>query len=241
MPLDLAINLGASLIAFTVGWLARTLLTYLRNRRPVARLCRIERQAPVTVVVGTARDRRTIFEADAQAAMNIRLSLTRDLKVHPIATVRSSAFDMAGHADDNLVVIGGPAVSDVWKTYASRLDAPYVFKIVGDNYKIVARDGGATFGEARGASGEVEQDHALVIFAWNPFEPRSRLIMMAGCAYPATVAAPAVLSPDFARRLARRVDTSQPFALVLSVEDVNGYVPTPKIVAWEQFTQQTSD
>ena len=77
-----------------------------------------------------------------------------------------------------------------------------------------------------------------MIFAWNPFEPRSRLIMMAGCAYPATMAAPVVLSPDFARQLTRRIDTSEPFALVLSVEDVNGYVPRPKIVAWEQFAQQ---
>ncbi|MFE2630403.1 hypothetical protein ACFYZU_21540 [Streptomyces sp. NPDC001651] len=238
MSLDLAINLGASLIAFLIGWLARNLLTYYRNRRPVVRLCQIERHAPVTAVVGTARDRRTIFEADALAAMNIRLSLTRDLKIHSIGTVRSSAFNMAGHADDNLVVIGGPAMNEVWKTYASRLDAPYVFQIVGDHYRIVARAGGASFGEARGANGEVEQDHALVIFAWNPFEPRSRLIMMAGCAYPATMAAPAVLSPDFARQLTRRIDTSEPFALVLSVEDVNGYVPKPKIVAWEQFTQQ---
>ncbi|MFF5366038.1 hypothetical protein [Streptomyces sp. NPDC013187] len=239
MSLDLAINLAASFVAFLIGWLARNLLTYYRDSRPVARLWRIDRQTPVTAVVGSARERRMLWEADALAAMNVRLSLARELKIHSIGTVRSSAFSMAGHAEDNVVVIGGPAMNEVWKTYVSRLDVPYEFQIVGDRYRIVTRETGASFGELRGADVEVEQDHALVIFAWNPFEPRSRLIMMAGCGYLATLAAPAVFSPDSARRLGRRFDTAKPFALVLSVEDINGYMSKPKIVAWQQFAQQT--
>lgn len=65
--------------------------------------------------------------------------------------------------------------------------------------------------------------------------------MMAGCGGLATLAAPAVLSPEYARRIARRFDTSKPLALILSVEDVNGYVAKPKIVAWKHFAQPTGN
>ncbi|MGW6732011.1 hypothetical protein [Streptomyces sp. NPDC055013] len=241
MSLDLAINLVASLMAFLIGWLARNLFSYYRNSRPVARLWRISSHTPVTAVVGSDGERKALWESDALAAMNIRLSLARELKIHSIGTVRSSAFSMAAHAEDNVVVIGGPAMNEAWKIFADRLDAPYEFRIVDGGYRIVAREGGASFGKTRGSRVEVEQDHALVIFAWNPFEPRSRLIMMAGCDYLATLAAPAVFSPDYARKLTRRFDASTSFALVLSVENVDGYMPRPKIVAGEQFAQPTSE
>ncbi|WP_405693277.1 hypothetical protein [Streptomyces sp. NBC_01185] len=235
MSLDLAVNLTASLIAFLVGYGTRNLLTYYRNSRPVARLWRIDRHKPVTAVVGSVNGGKALWEADALAAMSIRLSLARDLKIHSVGTVSSSSFRMAAYAEDNVVVIGGPAMNEVWETYANRLDAPYEFRIIDDRYRIVAREGDASFGETRSVEGK--EDHALVVFACNPFEPRSRVVMMAGCGYLATLAAPLVLSPEFARELNRRFDTAKPLALVLSVEDVRGYMPKPKIVAWAQFVQ----
>lgn len=120
--------------------------------------------------------------------MSIRLSLARDLKIHSVGTVSSSSFRMAAYAEDNVVVIGGPAMNEVWETYANRLDAPYEFRIIDDRYRIVAREGDASFGETRSVEGK--EDHALVVFACNPCEPRSRVVMMAGCGYLATLAAP---------------------------------------------------
>ncbi|WP_329039312.1 hypothetical protein OHT61_16820 [Streptomyces sp. NBC_00178] len=237
MSLDLAVNLAASLIAFVTGWLARNALMYYRGSRPVARLWRIDARKPVTAVVGRVNGGKTLWEADALAAMNIRLSLARELKIHSIGTVSSASFRMAAHAEDNVVVIGGPAMNEVWETYASRLDVPYDFRIVEDRYRIVAREGDVSYGETRNA--EVKQDHALVILAPNPFEPGSRVVMLAGCGYLATLAAPVVFSPDFARTLNRRFDTSKPLALILSVEDVRGYMPRPEIVAGKQFAQST--
>lgn len=237
MSLDVAINLVASFIAFLIGWMTRNLLSYYRSSRPVARLWQVNRHMPVTAVVGDFRDEKVLWEADALAAMNVRLSLARELKIHSIETVRSSTFSMAAHAEDNVVVIGGPAMNQTWKTYANRLDLPYEFRLVGDYYRIVAREGGESFGGARDPEAGTKRDSALVIFAWNPFEPCSRLIMMAGCGYLATLAAPAVFSPDYARKLARRFDMTKPLALILAVEDVNGYVAKPKIVAWQHFTQ----
>ena len=183
-----------------------------------------------------------LWEADALAAMNVRLSLARELKIHSMETVRSSAFSMAAHAEDNVVVVGGPDMNHTWKTYANRLALPYEFRLVGDYYRIVAREGGESFGgAARDPEAGVKQDSALVVFARNPFEPSSRLIMMAGCGGLATLAAAAVFSPEYARKITRRFDTSKPLALILSVEDVNGYVAKPKIVAWKHFTQPTGD
>ncbi|WP_250404394.1 hypothetical protein [Streptomyces cellostaticus] len=241
MSLDVAINLVASFMAFLIGWTARNLLSYYRSSRPVARLWRVNRDAPVTAVVGDPGGGRLLWEADALAAMNLRLSLARELKIHSIGTVRSSAFSMAAQAEDNVVVIGGPDMNQTWKTYANRLDLPYEFQMVGDYYRIVAREGDESFGGSRDPEAGTKQDSALVVFARNPFEPGSRLIMMAGCGGLATLAAPAVFSPEYARRIARRFDTSKPLALILSVEDVNGYVGKPRIVAWKHFTQSVGD
>ncbi|MFJ8057097.1 hypothetical protein [Streptomyces sp. NPDC096142] len=241
MSLELVINLVASFLAFLIGWMARTLLSYYRSTRPVARLWQVNRHAPVTAVVGDHGEGRLLWEADALAAMNVRLSLARELKIHSIKTVRASAFSMAAHAEDNVVVIGGPAMNQVWNIYADRLDIPYEFKKVDDLYRIVAREGDESFGGTRGREGGVKQDSGLVIFAWNPFEPGNRLIMMAGCGELATLAAPSTFSPEYARKIAQRFDMSKPLALVLSVEDVNDYVAKPKIAAWAYFPQPTVD
>ncbi|MGW5633434.1 hypothetical protein [Streptomyces sp. NPDC003832] len=231
MSLDVGINLIASFMAFLIGWMTRNLYAYYRNSRPVARLWRVNRHTPVTAVVGDNGAGKVLWEADALAAMNLRLSLARELRIHSIGTVRSSTFSMATHAEDNVVVIGGPYMNRTWTTYANRLDLPYEFRLVGEYYRIVAREGDESFGGGRGPEAGLKQDSALVIFARNPFEPSSRLIMMAGCAGLATSAAPAVFSPEYARRIARQFDMSRPLALVLSVEEVNGYVAKPRIVA----------
>ncbi|MFD3928420.1 hypothetical protein [Streptomyces sp. NPDC058614] len=236
MSHDLLVNLGSSLLAFLVGWLARNLFAYFRSSRPVDRLWQINRHTPVTAVVSSAGERNVFWESDALAAMSIRQGLARDLKIHSVATIRSVAFNMAAHAEENIVLIGGPAMNSVWKVYADRLNAPYEFRLNGNDYTIEPLDGGASFGKSRGPDGG-SRDHALVILARNPFEPRSRLIMMAGCDSLATLAAPVVFSPGYARDLTRRFDTSKPLALVLAVEDVGGYMPKPAIVAHAQFTQ----
>jgi len=233
---DLLINLGSSLLAFLVGWLARNLFAYYRSSRPVARLWRINRHTPVTAVVSSAGERHVFWEADALAAMSVRQGLARDLKIHSVTTIRSAVFDMAAHAEENIVVIGGPAMNAVWKTYADRLNVPYEFRLSGNDFRIEAREGGASFGKSTGPDGGI-QDHALVILARNPFESDSRLIMLAGCDYLATLAAPVVFSPGYARDLTRRFDMSKPLVLVLAVEDVGGYMPKPVIVAHAQFTQ----
>ncbi|OEJ41228.1 hypothetical protein AR457_10060 [Streptomyces agglomeratus] len=168
--------------------------------------------------------------------MSIRQGLSRDLKIHSVATVRSVAFSLAAHAEDNIIVIGGPAMNEMWKVYADRLNAPYKFRRTSNGYGIEAQQGDDFFGEVRRPDG-TSQDHALVILARNPFEPSNRLIMMAGCGFLATLAAPVLFSYSFARQLTRQFDTKQPVALVLSVEDVGGYMPKPVIVAHAQFAQ----
>ncbi|MFF3612308.1 hypothetical protein [Streptomyces sp. NPDC002580] len=50
-----------------------------------------------------------------------------------------------------------------------------------------------------------------------------------------------VFPPVCAREINRRVGTSEPFALVLAVEDADGCMPRPRIVAQEHFTQVFRD
>lgn len=233
---DLLVNLVASFLAFLFGWLTRNLFAYYRSSRPVARLWQINRRTPVTAVVGSAGERAALWESDALAAMSLRQGLARHLQIHTVTTIRSAAFNMASHAEENIVLIGGPAMNEVWQTFADRLNAPYRFRMSGNSYRIEAREGDGSFGKLRGPDGVVK-DHALVILARNPFEPRSRLIMMAGCHFLATMAAPDIFSPSYARELNRRFDMSKPLALVLAVEDVGGYMPKPVIVAHAHFTQ----
>ncbi|WP_371750393.1 hypothetical protein OG302_01960 [Streptomyces sp. NBC_01283] len=235
MPLDVLVNLVASLLAFLLGWLIRTLVAYFRNTRPVTRLWRVNRRSPVTAVVGSAHDREALWESDALAAMSIRQGLARDLRIHSVTTMRSSAFDMRGHAEENIVLIGGPAMNEVWNVYADRVNAPYEFRRDDNGYWIEAREGGASFGIS-GSGGHV-RDHALIVLARNPFATQNRLLMMAGCGFLATLAAPVIFEPAYARDLTRRFDTSRSLALVLAVEDIDGYMPRPVVVAHAHFTQ----
>ncbi|MCT9079946.1 hypothetical protein [Streptomyces fulvoviolaceus] len=243
MRQELSVNLIASLLAFLVGWIGRNLVHHYRTRKPAARVWRLDRGRRVVMVVGESRSGSSRYpkipEADALAAMNLRQSLSQDLRIHEAATVRASAFVMASDAEENLVVIGGPAQNAVWRLLADRLNAPFVFRQFPTEYRIVSADGsdGAEeYGETA-VDGTTLVDHAIVLLARNPFAARSRLVMVAGCGYLATVGATQLFTRGGIRELAKGHDTASPLALVVSVESVGGYVTRPVVVAAVNFIQ----
>ncbi|MGW3669436.1 hypothetical protein [Streptomyces sp. NPDC005141] len=240
MRQDLTVNLVASLLAFAVGWLGRALVHYYRTRMPAARVWRLDRDRRVVMVVGESGGASSaypkIHEADALAAMNLRQFLSQDLRLHEAATVRARAFAMASDAEENLVVIGGPAHNSVWQLMTDRLNAPYAFRQFSDDYRIVCLESGEEYGES-----DVDEstlvDHAIVLLARNPFAARSRLVMIAGCALLATSGATQVFARGEIRALAKAYDTRSPLALVVRVESVGGYVRPPEVVAAATFPQ----
>ncbi|MGW2780178.1 hypothetical protein ACWC3X_02820 [Streptomyces populi] len=237
---DLTVNLVASLLAFTVGWLGRALVHYHRTRVPAARVWRLDRDRRVVVIVGESGRATSAYpklhEADALAAMNLRQFLSQDLRLHEALTVRARAFAMASDAEENLVVIGGPAHNGVWQLMTDRLDVPYVFREFSGEYRIVGVRDGAEYGESEpGATTLV--DHAIVVLARNPFAVGSRLVMIAGCDTLATSGATQLFARAGIRELARAYDTRAPLALVVRVESVGGYVRPPVVVAAAGFPQ----
>ncbi|MGW1065122.1 hypothetical protein ACWD4F_11500 [Streptomyces aureus] len=237
---DLTVNLVASLLAFTVGWLGRALVHYYRTRLPAARVWRLDRDRRVVVIVGESGRATSAYpklhEADALAAMNLRQFLSQDLRRHEALTVRARAFVMASDAEENLVVIGGPAHNGVWQLMADRLDVPYAFEERSGDYCIVSAQDGAEYGESEpGATTMV--DHAIVVLARNPFAAGSRLVMIAGCDTLATAGATQLFARAEVRRLAKAYDTRSPLALVVRVESVGGYVRPPVVVAAATFRQ----
>ncbi|MFE2298767.1 hypothetical protein ACFXAW_11255 [Streptomyces sp. NPDC059445] len=237
---DLTVNLVASLLAFAVGWLGRALVHYSRTRAPAARVWRLDRGRRVVVVVGESGRASPaypkIHEADALAAMNLRQFLSQDLRLHEAVTVRAKAFAMASDAEENLVVIGGPAHNGVWQLMADRLNAPYAFRQFSDDYRIVGVADGEEYGRSEsGATTFV--DHAIILLARNPFVAGSRLVMIAGCDTLATSGATQLFARAEIRKLAKAYDTRAPLALVVRVESVAGYVRPPEIVTATNFSQ----
>lgn len=237
---DLTVNLIASLLAFVVGWLGRALLQYQRTRKPAARVWRLDRRRRVVMVVaestGGTPGHPKISETDALAAMNLRQFLSQELRRHEVTTVRARAFVMASDAEENLVVIGGPVHNTLWPLLVDRLNPPFVFRQYPTEYRILAVDGGAEYGEAS-VDGTTLVDHAIVLLARNPFAPGSRLVMIAGCALLATSGATQLFARGEIRALARAYDTASPLALVVRVESVGGYVRRPEVVAAANFVQ----
>lgn len=177
-----------------------------------------------------------IHEADALAAMNLRQFLSQDLRLHEAATVRARAFAMASDAEENLVVIGGPAHNAVWQLMAERLNAPYAFRQFSAEYRIVRGEDGEEYGESA-EDGTTLVDHAIVLLARNPFAAGSRLVMVAGCDVLATSGATQLFARGEIRKLARAYDTRSPLALVVRVESIDGYVRPPEVVAAANFPQ----
>jgi hypothetical protein len=237
---DLTVNLIASLLAFVVGWLGRALLQYRRTRRPAARVWRLDRRRRVVMVVaestGGTPGHPKISETDALAAMNLRQFLSQELRRHEVTTVRARAFVMASDAEENLVVIGGPARNALWQVLADRLNAPYAFRQYPTEYRIASVDGDEEYG-ASAPDGTTLVDHAIVVLARNPFAPGSRLVMIAGCALLATSGVTQLFARGEIRALARAYDTASPLALVVRVESVGGYVRRPEVVAAANFAQ----
>ncbi|WP_328551511.1 MULTISPECIES: hypothetical protein [unclassified Streptomyces] len=241
MRQDLAVNLVASLLAFAVGWLGRAFVQYWRTRLPAARVWRLDRDRRVVMVVGESgrvpSPYPKIHEGDALAAMTLRQFLSQDLRLHEAATVRARAFVMASDAEENLVVIGGPAHNGVWQLMADRLNSPYEFRLFSSEYRIVGAEDGEEYGESAG-DGTVNVDYAIVLLARNPFASRSRLVMIAGCDVLATSGATQLFARGQIRKLARTYDTTSPLALVVRVESIGGYVRPPEVVAAANFPQE---
>ncbi|MGX9890017.1 hypothetical protein [Streptomyces sp. NPDC002276] len=237
---ELSINLASSLLAFAAGWLVRNLVHYYRTRKPAARLWRLDLKKKTVIVVGESRGGSPRYakipEPDALAAMNLRQFLAQDLRVHTATIVRAGAFDMAADAEVNLVVIGGPAHNPLWNLLTGRLAAPVEFRRYDSGARIGLVGGDEEFGESEREDGS-SVDHAIVLLARNPFAPRSRLILVAGCGTLATTGASHLFSRGSARELVSRFDVSSPVALVVSVESVAGYVAKPVIVAAVPFDQ----
>lgn len=184
MAVDLAINLTAALIAFTVGYCTRRWVYIYKYSRPARRVWQISNDLPVSIVtadgpVSTTEFTSTVYPAEFQMAVEINNFLRKVLKCNVQRICASSDFGLSvsdGHARGNLVILGGPRHNRLYVQLTPSLQIPYEF----NGHELRSRVTNATY-SAKVSNGAIIGDVGLVVLSANPINPRARVVILAGC------------------------------------------------------------
>ncbi|NUW39049.1 hypothetical protein [Nonomuraea rhodomycinica] len=247
---DVAINLTAALIFSLLGFLAgvsRGLVRHYRNRVANSFWRRLG-DGGVRVVIAPHRRRSHVAwepsglygagDVEALAELQrIRAVLHLPL-ARPVYGADIGRNDIHG----NLILIGGPDVNQVTR---DALDGLGRMRRVGLAFQgggrtavrlhdtrnrrtyIAKRTPGHFF-----RRGEVVVDYGIIVFAENPFNPRRRMLIVAGGYGYATLAGLRIL--DDKRFLAHPVVRSgKPFECLHEVNVVSGEVVKPEVEQWD--------
>jgi hypothetical protein len=184
MAIDLAINLIAALIAFTVGYFTRRWIYIYKYSRPAGKVWRIDNTIPVSIVtadgpVSESEFASTVYPAEFQTAVEINNFLRRVLKCDVQRICASSHFGLNlsdGHARGNLVILGGPRHNRLFVHFTQSLQIPYEF----DGHELCSGVTNTSY-SAKVADGAIVSDVGLVVLSANPINPRARVVILAGC------------------------------------------------------------
>jgi hypothetical protein len=228
---DLAINLLAALIAFVVGWMSRALYKYSRAVRPAARVWHAGNGGDYSIVVAdgplSETQHPTIHPAEFAAATELSGYLAQTLRIS-VSRVRASVdFPLDEALEGNLILIGGPLYNRVHRLMLERLELPYEFR----DRVLVRISDGRTFAPVSSADGVAAVDYGLVVITANPYNPSSRLILLAGCrTFGCLGAARAIIGP-YVGRLAPRGRRNLSCCVVVRMDVVDGgYVGRLQVV-----------
>jgi hypothetical protein len=228
------INLLSSLAAFLFGLAARETVRRWTDIRPARKVWRVDRNVEVSIVTADGPDRggnevRALWESDALAATAVAHHLGRALGIPAARATSFENFSADRDMENNLVVIGGPAMNGFYKYMAERIDVPYTFEVLPDRAAIVRNSDQKKFTQAT-KDGRTVEDYAVITLAGNPFRPMSRLVMLAGCGAAGTLAAANLITSNSVREVAKIAKSKDFISIIIRVELIHGYITEPRIV-----------
>jgi hypothetical protein len=228
------INLLSSLGAFLFGLVTREAVRRWTDIQPARKVWRVDRSVEVSIVTADGPDRggsevAALWESDALAATAVAHHLGRTLGISVARATSFKDFPAARDMENNLVVIGGPAMNGLYRHMAERIDVPYTFEVFPDHAAIIRNSDQQVFAQVV-RDGRTVEDYAVITLAGNPFRPMSRLVMLAGCGAAGTLAAAKLVTSSGIREVAKIVKSKGFVTIVIHVELIQGYVTEPRIV-----------
>jgi hypothetical protein len=228
------INLLSSLAAFVLGLGAREAVRRWTDVRPTRKVWRIDRNAGVSIVTSkgperSGNDLKVTWEADAHAATAVAHYLGHRLGISLTRAAFVTNFPAPRDMENNLVVIGGPAMNGLYEDMARRIDIPYTFELTPGHPAIIRRSDEHAFAPVV-EDGRIIEDYGVITLTGNPFRQGSRLVMLAGCGEAGTLAAAQLLTSSGVRDVAKIMRSTDFTSIVIRVELFHGYMTEPRIV-----------
>jgi hypothetical protein len=199
--------------------------------RPAARVWQAPNKGQFSIVVADGplneAKRPTIHPAEFAAATEVSGFLAQTLRVS-VTRVRASVnFPMDESLEGNLILIGGPVYNRVHRLMLERLDLPYQFQ---DRTLVRIKDG-QRFAPISSDEGVATVDYGLIVITANPYNQRSRLIMLAGCrTFGCLGAARAIIGPEL-KEIALQIRPNLNYCVVVRMDVLDdGYVGRLQVV-----------
>jgi hypothetical protein len=229
LPADLAINLLVALIAFVSEVALRHIIEFRRLKRPAGRVWRVK-SSTVQVVVAdgplSSYGFPTIHPAEFAAATEISMFLQHGLNTSVGRVCSASAFPANDLLEETLVIIGGPVHNSLYRTFAAEIALPYYF----DDRDLVRAADEHRFRPIMSTAGVASVDYGLVVSTANPFNAKSRVVLLAGCKTFGCLGAARALIGPFVRTTAKSLPRTDNFCLVVKMNVLDQYVGKIEIV-----------
>lgn len=222
---------GAQVLALIVGLVVSGVLAVARwwfvRRSPARRTFRYPPNQRVLVVVsesGPVRTdeycRPTTGIGQVHALLVLADTLANGYQPPRVDDLRLADEALGVENDQNLLLLGGPKTNKVTRRMLEKLDGRLPFRVDGVD---IIWDGEAFTGEEDGD--DVIRDFGFVVRCANPFDPRTRVVIIGG-SHTYGTAAGAVWLDRFGsdRRLA------EDLAVLVEAPVVQGHVATPRVV-----------
>ena len=229
--MSLFIGVLSSAIFFLLGFATRSLYNYFLSRRPAMRVWKLARNAEVTIITASAKDRDdeeftiTVYPAEYTAATELAAFITGPLKCRVKKILAAADHPLDATLEDNMMVIGGPVHNRVTKLLLERMTIDYYF----DGYSLVHRPTDERY-NARDDGTSIVEDYGLIVLGKNPFNDRSRVILLMGCRTYGCIAAARMLIGDKVREVSRNLADTSEACLVVQTDVVGLYAGRPRLV-----------
>lgn len=208
--------------------LALRLWTYLRTKRPAQNLWKIKEKDRVSFVITSspvpdpAEYSDLVYPAEARGIGEIEAFLQQTFKgIEPRVALSNSTH--AEHLRQHLIVIGGPVHNQVTREALEHMNTSLAHF---EGNKLVMKAGEWTQEAVVDDEGGITRDVGLVIMSKNPWNPKKRLVVLAGSrTYGSLAAARAVVRSDVKstqkaiKEVLKKSDTRVAFAVTSTVRD----------------------
>lgn len=231
MGWDLGINLLAAIIAFSAGVASRALFRYLSSTRPASKVWRPPRHISWSVVVAdgplNAYGQPTVHPAEFAAATEIMSFLGRTFRAGTPHVSIANGYPLDAALERSLVVIGGPIHNAVHRIMIERMKVPYEFR----DRVLVRTTDDVSFTPQESGGGVPAVDYGLIVIGPNPFNPRARVVLLAGCRTFGCLGAARSLVEPFVRHIAPLVRDEETNCFVVKMDVLGSYVGRLEIVS----------